>query len=154
MQTNLLTALAMPLLALCPARILAADFDGDGAADEFTITRDAAIVARRAGIHTSDPWRFPDQAKTPPKGLGFILRLTHPPQTYLLHGSFLTSPMWTEKKPPVEVITKKDRRYRAWKKQVPGLRGDALQVGTEAGIDILLYWDGKRWSVFWPDESP
>ena len=144
----------MVLLALYPARSLAADFDGDGAADEFTITRDAAKVARQAGIRTADPWRFPDQPKTPPKGLGFVVRLTRTPQTYLLHGFFLTSPMWIEQKPAVEIITKKDRRYRAWKKQVRDLRGDALQVGTEAGIDILLYWDGKRWDTFWPDESP
>ncbi len=154
MKMNLLIAAPMVLLALCPARCLAADFDGDRVADEFTLTRDAAKVARQAGLRTAEPWRMPDQAKTSPKGLGFILRLTQTSQTWLLHGAFLTSPMWTEPKPPVEIITKKDRRYRAWKKQVPGLRADALQVGTEAGIDILLYWNGKRWDVFWPDESP
>jgi hypothetical protein len=62
--------------------------------------------------------------------------------------------MWKEQKPAVETIAKTDKRYRAWKKQVPALKADAIQVGTEAGIDILLYWTGKEWELFWPDEEP
>ena len=34
------------------------------------------------------------------------------------------------------------------------LWADAIQLGTEAGIDILLYWDGKKWRLFWPAEEP
>jgi len=37
------------------------------------------------------------------------------------------------------VITKKDKQHDGWKKQVPALRGEAIELGTEAGIDILLY---------------
>jgi hypothetical protein len=62
--------------------------------------------------------------------------------------------MWMEAKPPVRVITKQDRRFGGWKKKVPALKGDAIELGTEAGIDIFLYWDGKRWRLFWPDEEP
>jgi hypothetical protein len=40
-------------------------------------------------------------------------------------------------------VTKKDTGYRARKKQAPTVQGDALQPGTEAGIDILLYWNGN-----------
>ena len=134
---------------------MAADFDSDGVADEFTITRDAARVAKESGTRLVNPWEEVIQRKQPPKGLGLIIRLSRAARSDLLHDSvFFDTPMWAEAKPPVEVITKQDRRYRAWKKQVPGLQGDALQLGTEAGIDILLYWKGKQWRIFWPDEDP
>ena len=34
------------------------------------------------------------------------------------------------------------------------MKGDGIELGTEAGIDILLYWDGKRWKIFAPEEDP
>ena len=37
---------------------------------------------------------------------------------------------------------------------LPGLLGDAIELGTEAGIDILLYWTGKQWRIYWPPEDP
>lgn len=134
---------------------IAADFDGDGVADEFTLTREAGKVVSDSAVRLVNPWDKAKASKKPVKGLGFIVRLSRTPQTYLLHDSdFFYTPIWKEGKPPVEVITRQDRRYREWKKQVPSLQADALQLGTEAGIDILLYWNGKRWQLFWPDEEP
>ena len=147
--------MAFALFLLSTAAGKAADFDGDGVADEFTITRDAARAAKEAGVLLVNPWQEVIRSRKPPKGLGLIVRLSRTPQSYLVHDAeFFSSPMWLEGKPPVEVITKQDRRYRAWKKEVPALKGDAIQLGTEAGIDILLYWKGKRWALFWPDEEP
>jgi hypothetical protein len=134
---------------------MAADFDGDGVADEFTLTREANKVTSDSTVRLVNPWDKAKASKKPAKGLGFIVRLSRTPQTYLLHDpDFFASPSWKEGKPPVEVITKQDRRYREWKKQVPALQADALQLGTEAGIDILLYWNGKQWRIFWPNEEP
>ena len=31
---------------------------------------------------------------------------------------------------------------------------DVVWLGTEAGIDVLLYWNGKRWWVAQRDETP
>ena len=144
--------------ALCLAfatSVLAADFDGDGVADQFTITHDAAKAAKEAGIVLVNPWRKSGSAKPKPEGLGFIVRLSRVGKRYLLcDPEFLSTPAWKEQKPPVETITKTDPRYRAWKKEVPALKGDVIQLGTEAGIDILLYWDGKQWRLFWPKEEP
>ena len=132
----------------------AADFDGDGVADEFAITRDAAKAAKEANVRLVNPWGITDRPKQPPKGLGFVVRLSRAARHDLLHDpDFFNTPIWEEAKPPVEVISKQDRRYRAWKKEVPALRGDAIQLGTEAGIDILLYWDGKQWRIFWPEDE-
>ena len=132
--------------------VAGADFDGDGVADEFKITRDAATAAKEPGVLVVNPWK---QTPKPTKDLGFIVRLSSTTKTYLLHDhEFLSTPAWKEQKPPVKTIAKTDKRYRAWKKQVPALKGDAIQLGTEAGIDILLYWTGKDWELFWPDEEP
>jgi hypothetical protein len=134
---------------------MAADFDGDGVADEFTLTREAEKRTGDSAVRLVNPWNTAKASKKPAKGLGFIVRLSRTPQTYLLHDpDFFDTPIWKEGKPPMEVITRQDRRYREWKKQVPSLQADALQLGTEAGIDILLYWNGKRWRIFWPDEEP
>ena len=93
-----------------------------------------------------------------PKGLGLRIRLSRASQTYLLHDpDFFSQPIWIEGiegKPPVKVITKKNAQYGAWKKQAPGLQGDAIELGTEAGIDILLYWNGKQWRIYSPPEDP
>ena len=144
-----LLVVAICLLGAAPA--IAADFDGDGVADEFSTTRDAAKVARDPKVRVVDPWH---QEKQSPKGFGLVVRLSRTPQTFLLFDAeFFKTPSWNEGKPPVRVVTKKDKAYAGWKKQVPGLKGDAIELGTEAGIDILLYWDG-RWRLFWPKEEP
>ena len=143
------------IVLLVAANCLAADFDGDGVADEFKVTRDADKVLKDSGVRLVNPWQTKKSSMNSSlKGLALVIRLTRQPQTFLLHDAdFFQTPIWTEAKPPVRVITKKDKGYAAWKKQVPALRADAIELGTEAGIDILLYWDG-RWRLFWPKEEP
>lgn len=142
------------ILLLFATTCLAADFDGDGVADEFKVTPEAEKVAKDSGVRVANPWQEKSSGKTSPKGLALVIRLTRQPQTFLLHDpDFFKTPIWKEGEPPVRVITKKDKGYAAWKKQVPALRADAIELGTEAGIDILLYWDG-HWRLFWPKEEP
>ena len=153
MKLNLSIGLLMCLL--CTSGI-AADFDGDGVADEFTITRDSAKAAKAAGVRLVNPWED-ITGKKPAKGLGFIIRLSREPRTYLVNDAdFFNGLMWLEDKPEacMKIITQRDRRYRGWKKQVPALQADAIQLCTEPGINILLYWNGKQWCLFWPDEDP
>lgn len=143
-----------PICFLFAATCLAADFDGDGVADEFKVTREAEKVAKESAVRVVNPWQEKSSQKSSPKGLALVVRLTRQPQTFLLHDTdFFKTPIWKEGEPPARVITKKDKGYAAWKKQVPALRADAIALGTEAGIDILLYWDG-RWRLFWPKEEP
>ena len=140
------------VLSAAVVTAVAADFDGDGKADEFTTTREAAKVAKESGVRVANPWKT---SKKTPAGFGLVVGLTKSPQKFLVHDpEFFSSPMWKEGAPAVKVITKKDKAYAGWKKEVPALKGDAIQVGTEAGIDILLYWDGKSWELFWPKEEP
>lgn len=60
--------------------------------------------------------------------------------------------MWANER-YIRVISKRDPLYKAFKKECPAMKGEAIQLSTETGIDILLYWDG-RWRLFWPDEEP
>ena len=149
--------LAVRVTAICllfTTGVLAADFDGDGIADELTIIRDAAKAAKEVRVVVVNPWQQAASSSRP-KGLGFVIRLSRTGQRYLLHDSeYLSTPMWEEQKARVETVGRNDPRYREWKKEVSALKGDAIQLDTEAGINILLYWDGKRWRVFWPDEEP
>jgi hypothetical protein len=148
---NLLSVIAIFLVGA--ARGVAADFDGDGVADEFTVTRNAEKVAKEAGVKLANPWLEVRKSKKSPKGLGLVIRLSRPPQKFLVHDAeFFSSPMWADDR-YIHVITKKDPLYTKWKKSVPAMKNDAVQLSTEAGIDILLYWDG-RWRLFWPDEEP
>lgn len=136
------------------ASAVTADFDGDGVADEYTITREAEKVAKQSGVKVENPWLEMRKSRKAPKGLGLVIRLSRARQTFLVHDAeFFSSPMWTEGKSSPRLITKADKKYKEWKEKVPDLRGDAIEIGTEAGIDILLYWDG-RWQLFWPDEEP
>lgn len=147
------TRTVFPILFLFAANCLAADFDGDGVPDEFTITREAEKVAKESGVGLVNPWLETGGSKKSPKGSGLVIRLSRSPQKFLVHDfEFFKVTPWKQE-PPVHVITKQDKGYAAWKKQVPALRADAIEIGTEAGIDILLYWDGK-WRLFWPKEEP
>jgi hypothetical protein len=148
---NLLLAVAVFLVGA--TRGLAADFDGDGVADEFTVTHEAEEIAKEAGVQLANPWQEVRKSKKSPKGLGLVIRLSRVPQKFLVHDAeFFSSPMWADER-YIRVITKKDPLYKTWKKSVPAMKNEAIQLSTEAGIDILLYWNGL-WRLFWPDEEP
>ena len=155
MRIALAASLSFCLSVLGSIVAVASDFDADGVADDFTVTREAEKMAKQPGITIVDPWQEKSSSgKSSPKGVGLLIRLSRTPQRFLLWDSdFFSTPSWKEGKPPARVVTKKDKGYAAWKKQVPALKADAIELGTEAGIDILLYWDG-RWRLFWPKEEP
>jgi hypothetical protein len=85
------------------------------------------------------------------------LRITHSgdKNTYLIHDSeFFATPIWQSRPLPIEVIKKNTENYQNWKNDVKALTADAILLGTEAGIDILLFWDKETYKLFWPAESP
>src|SRR3954447_26965936 len=80
----------------------AADFDGDGVADEFTVTHEAEKVAKEAGVKLANPWLEVRKSKKSPKGVGLVIRLSRPAQKFLVHDpEFFSSPMWAEKELPI-----------------------------------------------------
>jgi hypothetical protein len=119
-------ALCLVISLFCAAGGIAADCDGDGVADEFTIIRDAAKVAAASGIQLVNPWwQNPPVSNQKPKGLGLRIRLSRASQTYLLHDpDFFSQPIWIvwiEGKPPVRVITRKEG-CAIWRMEKAGAR--------------------------------
>ncbi len=60
-------------------------------------------------------------------------------------------PIWVLKKGSNLAVNRV--KYSSWLKEFPALKGDAIIMGTEAGIDILLYWNGKTYEIHWPMEE-
>src|SRR5215207_2030187 len=114
---------------LLVAAMSAADFDGDGVADEFKPTRDAAALLRGRDVRIVDPflWSKKSAAKQVPKGLCLFVRLSREPRSYLIHGPVFETPMWSEKPLPLKIIGAKDRAYAAWKKEAPAMKGDGIE---------------------------
>jgi hypothetical protein len=134
------------------ARGLAADFDGDGAADEFTVIHEAEKVAKEAAVKLANPWQKVRKSKKSPKGPGLVIGCRALRKNSGPRCRVFSSPMWADDR-YIRVITKRDPLYEPWKKSLPAMKGEAIQLSTKAGMDILLYWDG-RWRLFWPDEEP
>ena len=66
---------------------MAADIDGDGVADEFTVTHEAEKVAKEGGVKLANPWQEVRKLKKSPKGLGPVIRLSRAPQKFLVHDA-------------------------------------------------------------------
>lgn len=143
-----------------------ADFNGDSVPDTLEIVSIAANTKLPPGTAVSNPWDS-DPAKLGKKGAPTALAITHGTkdsnacQRYLLvNDNYLGSPIWEayftgeSKDAPLAIVTTSSRKHKTWKRSVRALKGDAAELGTEAGIDILLYWNGKGYKVFWPEEEP
>ncbi len=64
------------------------------------------------------------------------------------------SPIWSERPTPLSLAKRGSKAFRDFHAQVPQIRNDILVVGTEAGIDTALYWNGKTYVLFSPNEEP
>lgn len=65
------------------------------------------------------------------------------------HAHFST-PIWQTTPLPINIIV----RDSAEKIIGKNIRGDMLSLGTEAGIDIFLFWNGTNFELFEPKEEP
>ena len=139
-----------------PRSPLAADLDGDGKPDEVY-----ALVVRAQGrddcvmpgVALVNPWNA--KASSPRGGSAAVgIRLASGARFVFHDPEFFTSPIWTAKTLPLAVIKRGSREHREFTRQAAGLRHDIVVLGTEAGIDIALYWDGKRFQLLQPKETP
>jgi hypothetical protein len=69
-------------------------------------------------------------------------------------SDFFSAPMWHEAKPPVHLAKRGSKAFVAFQRQNKAIHNDVLVVETEAGIDTALYWTGKGYAWFQPDEEP
>ena len=138
---------------------LTGDFNGDGRQDVLVLVQSRGSAA--AGVTSLNPWH-PRASRLPAVGSTGLA---------ILHGSrggwdaaapaarflvtdreFFSTPIWQAPGGSALLsVKKKPRRGTVTPK---GARGDVIHVATEAGIDLSLYWDGKTYRIFAPQEEP
>lgn len=67
---------------------------------------------------------------------------------------YFGSPIWGAKPIPLALAKKGSQTFRQFQEQEKRITNDVLVIGTEAGIDTALYWNGMRYVLFAPHEEP
>lgn len=131
------------------ASVLHGDFDGDGTADRLWVRRQS-----RAAIPALawDPWNARLRRNA---GVPFMLVVDRRDACTLIQNRrFFATPIWNEGPPPLQILPQDAPQAESWRTFAPRWRGDGILLGSEAGIDILLYWDGRRFRVAHSNEMP
>ncbi|HLY54125.1 MAG TPA: hypothetical protein VKS60_01125, partial [Stellaceae bacterium] len=69
-------------------------------------------------------------------------------------GDFFDTPIWNSDEPPVRTAARGSKDFVELRRHEPRLHNDAILVGTEAGIDMALYWNGRTYALYKPPEEP
>lgn len=146
------------------APYLSADLDGDGAADAVYLVSIAAatpnaVIAPDVTVSAKLFYSQPLGARAEKLALAIVLAKGN--RKFLITGyegegvsDFFGSPMWGEKTVPLSLAKRGSQAWRDFHNQEKKIRNDVLVVGTEAGIDTALYWNGKAFALFAPNEEP
>ena len=142
---------------------LTADLDGDGVVDRIYIVivkrgssengfaKDATVIS---GLWHSEPLGASGEdfalAIVLAKGERKFVLTAHEPAG----ADYFDSPIWSVPSIPLTIATRGSKQFLAFQKQEPRIMHDAVVVGSEAGIDTALYWNGKTFALFEPPEEP
>lgn len=134
-------------------RSLEADFDGNGRMDRLWLLPAASQPEARG--RAVDPWRR-QLRPFDPAALALVIDRGRGGAGCLLiqNRRFFATPIWEEGPSPVQILPRHSAPARAWLRAARGWRGDAVLLGTEAGVDILLYWDGRQPRIAQRNEAP
>ncbi len=140
-----------------PAAALSGDFDGDGRPDRVWKLRVGKDLGSR--VRAYDPWR--GQLRAVEQGRPAVVVAWGRPVAaggacaLIQNRRFLSTPIWDAEPPPLAVLPRRAPSAGAFQGvQTRRWRGDGILLGTEAGIDILLYWDGRRFRIAYSGEQP
>lgn len=140
-----------------------ADLDGDGKADAVYLVSVAkasstAVLAQDVKVVSGLFYSQPLGARAEKLAIAILLVNN---QKFLITGyegdgvtDFFDSPMWGEKTAPLSIAKRGSKDFRDFQAQEKRIKNDILVVGTEAGIDTALYWNGKTFALFAPIEEP
>lgn len=134
----------------------AADLDGDGKPDSvylLSLTAQNKPAPAESGVTFENPWSGKAR-NTRTGGLAIGVQLASGARYVLHDDEFFASPIWRQAKLPLTITRRGSSEHRGFARQSNAVRHDIIVLGTEAGIDIALYWDGKRFALFWPREIP
>lgn len=143
---------AHPLAAAAFATL---DLDGDGKPDSVWVVRvtRGGADALAKGVRTANPLSKRGLGRN---GEALALALQHAGgERWLIHaGDVLATPIWQSKPLPLEAAKRGSKPFREAVAAGAKPRGDLLLLGTEAGIDVALFWNGTRYVVNAPKEEP
>ena len=144
--------------------LLTGDFDGDGTADaaylvtilpesaQDKLAGDVTVIGTLFG-------REPLGARGEALALAIVQKSGR--QKFLLTGyqgegvsDFFGSPIWGSLPPPIDIAKQGSKTFQTFQAEEPGIKHDILVVGTEAGIDTALFWNGQNYVLFSPAEEP
>jgi hypothetical protein len=133
------------------------DFDGDGVADRLWIL--PPVTARPAVRRewARDPWRDRQQVFDPAAMALVLASGGGKPSaacTLVQNRRFFATPIWEGTDKPIAILTRGDPAAQAWRRLARHWRGDGILLGTEAGVDVLLYRDGRRYRIVYGREVP
>ena len=146
------------------APLFTGDFDGDGTADAayFVTVLPESGQAKLAGDVTVIDTAFgrePLGARGEAVALAIVQKGGR--QKFLLTGyegegvsDYFGSPIWDSLPPPIDVAKRGSKAFRTFQAEEPGIKHDILVVGTEAGIDTALFWNGQSYVLYAPVEEP
>lgn len=154
-ELNALFGPAVEAHPLAAAPVATLDLDGDGKPDDVWVVRllRGGNDALAAGTRSANPLGKRGLAR---QGEKLALAIRHGTgERWVLHDSeFFTTPIWQTKPLPLEAARRGGKAHRAAVAAGAKPRGDLLLLGTEAGIDIALFWTGNRYVVNAPKEEP
>lgn len=138
-------------------QVWSGDFDGDGVADRLWILPPSASQPAGRREWARDPWRD-RQRRFDPAMMALVLAsgrgTPSTPCTLIQNRRFFATPIWEETDKPVRILSRSDPAAQAWRRLARRWRGDGILLGTEAGVDVLLYWDGQRYRIAYGSEVP
>jgi len=147
-----------------PTPVVVGDFDGDGLPDQaylVTIKAGSATAKLAPDVTVNDKAFGVEPLGENAEDLALAIVPGSGKNKTLLPGyqgkdssDFFGSPMWAEAKPPLGLAKRGSKIFAEFKHDEKAIRYDVLVVGTEAGIDMALYWTGKGYALFAPDEEP
>lgn len=145
---------ASPCLVGPPAAVYAGDFNGDGRPDRAWFVPFQALG--RAWV--DDPWtgfRHEVKAGAPVLVMALGGQLPREARCRLIQNPrFFSTPIWAEEPRPVRVLAGRAVEAAGWRLRYRRWQGDALLLATEAGPEILLFWDGRRFRIGRSREVP
>lgn len=146
-----------------PAPFLTGDLDGDGVPDQvYLVTILPASAQVRFAPDVTVLGRILGQAGLGAHGEDLALAIVQKNgrQKFLLTGylgdgvsDFFGSPIW-QGAPPLKLAKRGSPQFRDFQREEKRIRNDILVVGTEAGIDMALYWNGRGYALVQPNEEP
>ena len=146
------------------APLFTGDFDGDGTPDAaylVTILPESAQdkLAGDVTVIGTQFGREPLGSRGEALALAIVQKSGR--QKFLLTGyegegvsDFFGSPIWERLPPPIDIARRGSKTFQTFQAEEPGIKHDILVVGTEAGIDTALFWNGQSYVLFSPAEEP